>query len=67
MKKLILAAFIGALTLTACSKKTDTAESNTMMSEPDSTTMTTDSTSMAAPAMDSTAAAQPMKDSTMAK
>ncbi|SFH88802.1 hypothetical protein [Halpernia frigidisoli] len=70
MKKLFVAAFIGALTLSACSKKTETAESNTMMAEPDSTTMMSDSTSMAAPAtMDSTAAAAPMTaDSTkMAK
>ena len=66
MKKLFVAAFIGALTLTACSKKTETAESNTMMAEPDSTSMMTDSSSMSQP-MDSTAAAMPMKDSTMVK
>ena len=67
MKKLFVAAFIGALTLTACSKKTDAKESNTMMAEPDSTAMMSDSTKMAQP-MDS-AAAMPMKaDSTkMAK
>lgn len=67
MKKLFVAAFIGALTLTACSKKTDTTESNTMMAEPDSTTMMSDSTNMNQPMMDSTAAAMPMKDSTMVK
>ena len=70
MKKLLLAAFVGALTLTACSKKTEVKESNSMMAEPDSSAMMSDSTSMAAPAtMDSTAAAMPMKaDSTkMAK
>ena len=68
MKKLFVAAFIGALTLTACSKKTDTAESNTMMAEPDSTSaMMSDSTSTNQPMMDSTAAATPMKDSTMVK
>ena len=66
MKKLFVAAFIGALTLTACSKKTETAESNTMMAEPDSTSMMSDSSSMSQP-MDSTAAAMPMKDSTMVK
>lgn len=68
MKKLILAAFVGALTLTACSKKTETAESNTMMAEPDSSAMMMDSTSMAAP-MDSSAAAMPMAtdSTTMAK
>lgn len=67
MKKLFVAAFIGALTLTACSKKTESTESNTMMAEPDSTTMMSDTTQMAQP-MDSTAAAMPLKsDSVMAK
>ncbi len=60
MKKLLLAAFVGALTLTACSKKTDSTESNTMLPEPDSTAMMSDTTKMSQ-AMDSSAAAMPMK------
>lgn len=64
MKKLLVAAFVGALTLTACSKKTDTSETNAMMAEPDSSAMMSDSTSMAAP-MDSTAAMPMKSDSTM--
>lgn len=68
MKKLFLAAFVGALTLTACSKKAEPAESNTMMAEPDSTSMATDTTKTAAQPMDSTAAAMPAKtDSATAK
>ena len=62
MKKLLLAAFVGALTLTACSKKTESTESNTMMPEPDSTTMATDTTAMSKPAaMDSTTTKSPAK------
>jgi PBP1b-binding outer membrane lipoprotein LpoB len=70
MKKILLVAFLGTLALTACSKKTTSTESNTMLPEPDSTTLATDTTSMSKPAaMDSTAMVMPMKtDSTkMAK
>jgi hypothetical protein len=67
MKKLFVAAFIGALTITACSKKTESAESNTMMAEPNSTSMATDSSKMAQP-IDSTVSSVPIKkDSAMAK
>ncbi|SEG55076.1 hypothetical protein SAMN05421847_2678 [Halpernia humi] len=67
MKKLFVAAFIGALTLTSCSKKAESTESNTMMTEPDSAAMKSDSSATAQP-MDSTAAAMPAKtDSAMAK
>ncbi|WP_417429047.1 hypothetical protein [Halpernia sp.] len=68
MKKLLVVAFLGALTLSACSKKTENTESNTMMEEPDSTTIKSDSKPTdGAVKMDSTAM-KPMKsDSTMSK
>lgn len=64
MKKLVAIAFIGGLIMTSCAKKETAEESNTMLSEPE-TTMT-DSSSAAK--MDSTAVAAPVAtDSAMSK
>lgn len=65
MKKLLLAAFVGALTLTACEKKTEVEETNTMMVEPDSSAMMMDSTAVMP--MDSTAVVPMTSDSAMVK
>ena len=62
MKKFLAIAFIGGLLMTSCSKKETAAETNTMLSEPETPTVET------LPTPDSAAVIEPMAaDSTLIK
>ncbi len=62
MKKFLAIAFIGGLLMTTCSKKETAAETNTMLSEPETPTVE------ALPTPDSAAVIEPMAaDSTLIK
>ena len=64
MKKVIAIAFTGGLILASCSKKETATESNTMLSEPETTMTDTNNTVT----MDSTAVVSPVvTDSTLVK